>query len=319
MNDGSRRPAEATGATGTAGATDSIDSAGSADALSRRRQQRQRGGDKRIGWITAGRLAAGRSAGPGGEQLHALLTAAATLPAPDEFDPDESGQLNAVLAAYRRATDSTTRTTRATAGAGPRAARLVLVKCAAVLFIIGGTGLAVASAGALPSPMQRFAHDYFGAMGVPAPSSSVAAASPWASGSPVGNSALSPSPQPSAAATSAANTQSAALCRTVAEDPQNWHAELSPSARTVLIDAAGGDQKVVSYCAVVVAATGHGGGGSSASPPAEPTGNASTAAEGGGQPTATHGNPHPSHSAPPGQPTGLPSPSPNSHGGGTTH
>lgn len=267
---------------------------------------------ERIGWIAAGRLAAGISAGRGSRHLNALLTAAAQLPAPDRFDPAESEELTALLAAYRdaayrNAAESAPRTSRARTSRRVGGTRLLLVKCAAALFVVAGTGLATATAGMLPDPVQRLAHDYFGSVGVPAPSASGGAGSPTtpASGSP----AVSQSPSAVAGSADAATT---ALCRTVADDPQKWHAELDATDQALLDAAAGGNEKVVAYCTRIIASDGSAeGNGASAS--AGATGTSSPTAS-GAQPTATHGAPHPSHSPSPGPQTSHPSPSPNPHG-----
>src|SRR5438445_3357005 len=119
----------------------------------------------------------------------AALLAAAAAPDP-ERDSDERG-LEAVLAAYREAADAPVRetdmmgviereptaagaagatTAAGAAGAatgsaastrsssrapmGHRFTRALAVKCAAVLVLLAGTGMAVPGAGMLPAPMQ---------------------------------------------------------------------------------------------------------------------------------------------------------------------
>src|SRR5437660_1668595 len=102
--------------------------------------------------------------------LAALLAAAA---APDpELDGGERG-LDAILAAYREAADAPVRATevmgaveeapapprrtgnRASSGRG-RFTLAVAVKCAAALIVVAGAGMAAASVGVLPTPMQQF-------------------------------------------------------------------------------------------------------------------------------------------------------------------
>lgn len=210
--------------------------------------------------------------------LAALLAAAA---APDpERDGGERG-LEAVLAAYRAAADAPVRETDmmgavegrlAAAGSGsgragsrvpsPRRGRFTLalaVKCAAVLVVVAGTGVAAASVGALPAPMQRLAHDYLGGVGIPAPAT--APPSVNASATPRLGPSRPDTPNPTPVPTGSASAQSGqatpnellALCEIVVQAGDNWHSDLDKAQRDLLTTAAGGNPQVPAYCATVIA------------------------------------------------------------------
>lgn len=207
--------------------------------------------------------------------LAALLAAAA---APDpERDGDEHG-LAAVLAVYRSAADAPVRETDmmgavegrpAAAGSGRAGSRIpstrrgrftfaLAVKCTAVLVVVAGAGVAAASVGALPAPMQRLAHDYLGGVGIPAPTTAPPSAN--ASTTPRVGASRSDTPNPTPAPTgsaSALSTQSpnelVALCEIVVQAGDNWHSDLDKAQRDLLTAAAGGNSQVPAYCETVVA------------------------------------------------------------------
>lgn len=211
-------------------------------------------------------------------QLSALLAAAAAPP----FTQSEQ-DLVPVLAAFRAAADGVvhSRTARGD-GAGVRPRRMMTgrlsVTCAAVCLLTVGGGVAVANAGVLPGPVQQFAHDVFGAPAPGGPGAPLvvgSTASAPVAGTPTASGAVPPSPAASSATV-------AVLCERVARGGKNWRKELTGAERVSLAAAAGGEGKVVSYCAHVMAGsaqatatdtawTSVGSGSASASPDASAT------------------------------------------------
>jgi hypothetical protein len=256
---------------------------------------------KRIGWTAAGRLVDGKNGGPGTEELGALIAVAA---APASDAATDVMRLEPVLTAFRRAGVASAPQREARRAIRPRSSRAVLVKFATLFLILAGSGVAAASAGVLPAPMQRIAHDYFGGVGIPAPSVSGGAGSISPSGTP--SASGSPSPTPGPGDTTAANAaQLMPLCQTVAANSQNWRSVLDATDQAALIAAAGSPGHVPQYCAALLADSSNGASagapGTTSTPgqPSEPSSRPSPDA------SATHGNGHASHS---------PSPNPHSTG-----
>jgi hypothetical protein len=274
----------------------------------------------RIGWGAAGRLVDGDLGGdlggvPGVTDLDTLLAIASAPASEATLDP---ARLEPILVAFRGAAiaAATTATvprsetrprpqvrSQAQAQARARSPRAALVKCAAAFLVVGGSGVAAASAGVLPTSVQRIAHDYFGGVGIPAPSSSEAAGSnPSATPGAPGSAAATPGPGEATAGDAA---QLLPLCRQVAANPQNWRTVLDAADQAALVAVAGDPGHVRQYCATALAlpSSGPSDEGRSAEPsPAQSAGPASSADP---EPSETHGNGHASHS---------PSPNPHSTG-----
>jgi hypothetical protein len=220
----------------------------------------------------------------------AALLAAAAAPGPGP-DGDERG-LEAILAAYRAAVDAPVREThmmstvelepveapaagRGRASQGHRRfTRAVAVKFAAVLVAFAGTGVAVASAGMLPTPIQRFAHTYFGGVGIPGPNgiapTTAGSVTPLSTASRSGRATAGPESSGTASASAspvqATPAELAALCEIVVEAGDSWRSDLDKAQRDLLVATAGGNSNVVTYCNQLVA-----GGSPSASAPAPGT------------------------------------------------
>lgn len=257
---------------------------------------------RRIGWGAANRLIDGDDGRHGIGDLDTLLAVAAAPPSEATLD---SARLEPILVAFRAA-GAGARSTMPTPTRDRirrRSPRVALVKCAAAFLVVGGSGVAAASAGVLPTSVQRIAHDYFGGVGIPAPAASEAAAS---NPSTTPGAAGSPTPAPGAGdGTTGSTAQLMPLCRTVAANAQNWRVGLSRTDQAALIAAAGEPGHVKQYCATLL--TLPSGGPANASQGAAPSstlsGEPSPTAR--PEPTATHGNGHPAHS---------PSPNPHSTG-----
>ena len=259
---------------------------------------------RRIGWGSASRLVEGENGGRSTGNLDTLLAVAAAPPSEATLDPV---RLEPILMAFRGAGD------RAGAGGGspapprsairPRSPRAAVVKCAAVFLVIGGSGVAAASAGALPTSMQQIAHDYFGGVGIPAPAASgTAGANPSIAASAAGS--LSPAPG-SGEAAAGGSAQLMPLCRKVAANAQNWRAGLGAADQAALAAAAGEPGHVRQYCATLLTLPSGGPAGESQSATPSPTVSGEPSPSASPEPTATHGNGHASHS---------PSPKPHSTG-----
>jgi hypothetical protein len=269
-------------------------------AQSRRRPAR------RIGWGSASRLVDGENGGHGAGNLDTLLTIAAAPPSEATLDP---ARLEPILMAFRGAGAGT----HARVGAGwsapprsrtrPRSPRAAMVKCAAVFLVIGGSGVAAASAGVLPTSVQQIAHDYFGGVGIPAPAvSGTADANPSMTPSAAGS--LSPAPGPGEA-TAGGTAQLMPLCRKISANAQNWRTGLAAADQAALVAAAGEPGHVRQYCATLLTLPSGGAAGESQSAAPSPTLSGEPSPSASPEPTATHGNGHASHS-----------PSPNPHGTG---
>lgn len=259
----------------------------------------RRGPAGRIGWTTANRLVDGNQVGSGASDLDMLLAVAAAPASEATLDP---AQLEPVLMAFRRAGIGADPTPQPRRVNRRRSSRALLVKCAAALMVVGGSGVAAASAGVLPASVQRIAHDYFGGVGIPAPAASRTAGS-TSSGMP----SPSGSPSPSAGGDeAAANTaRLIPLCQTVASNPGDWRSVLDTADQAALVAAAGAPGHVPQYCAALLAtaSSSPADGSEGVTPsPAQPTGPSSKPTPGA---SATHGNSHASHS---------PSPNPHSTG-----
>ena len=167
---------------------------------------------------------------------------------------------------------------------------------AAAIAVLGG-GVAASYAGSLPGALQNFAHETLGA---PAAGESRAGPTPDASGRPVGPSV----------------TGSAAygLCNAYQHAEAHGTASQQAVAFRNLVNAAGGPDKVATFCASVP----HPGPASPASPPGRRVGQTGSASAPGhhgkpttppGKPTATPGKPTApagKPTAPPGKPTTTP-------------
>lgn len=263
---------------------------------------------RRIGWGAASRRVDGENGGRGAGNLDMLLAVAAAPPSEATLDP---ARLEPILMAFRGA--GTSAGAGAGAGAGssapprsrtrPRSPRLALVKCAAVFLVVGGSGVAAASAGVLPASMQQIAHEYLGGVGIPAPGASgTAGVNPSTAPGTAGS--LSPAPSPGAA-TAGSTAQLMPLCQTVAANPQEWRSVLDTADQAALVAAAGAPGHVEQYCAALLATSSSSAvsGNRGVTPsPGQPTETPSKATPGA---SATHGNAHASHS---------PSPNPHSTG-----
>src|SRR5262249_33472704 len=150
----------------------------------------------------------------------------------------------------------------------PRSRGAMVARCAAVLLVDAGGGVAAASAGILPASAQSLAHQYLGGIGVPAPNST---------GTPPGTVALSPMPTASSTPTptnqvlsrargattpptgsadpSAANSTLLDLCNQVIDGGDSWENDLSGQDLSLLAAAAGGDEKIVPYCTYLSSTT----------------------------------------------------------------
>jgi len=256
----------------------------------------RRGGNGENG----GRGGNGENGGRGAGNLDTLLAIAAAPPSEATLDP---AQLEPILMAFRGAGIGANPTPQPRRVIRQRSSRAALVKCAAVFLVVGGSGVAAASAGVLPSSMQQIAHEYFGGVGIPAPAASgtagvIPSTAPGTAGSP------SPAPSPGEA-TAGSTAQLMPLCQTVAENPQQWRSVLDTADQAALVAAAGAPGHVGQYCAALLATSSSSAvsGNQGVTPsPAQPTEPSSRATPGA---SATHGNAHPSHS---------PSPNPHSTG-----
>jgi hypothetical protein len=172
---------------------------------------------------------------------------------------------------------------------------LVSARTAAVAIIAAlslGSVATAAYTGALPAPMQRFAHDVFGAP-------------------PAGS---HPGSGPASAQPAATGYAALRLCNAWAEAKANGNAEQKAAAFRNLATAAGGAANVAAYCAAAPH-TAHPG----ETPPGQGEPTSHPAPHGSGPPTshpAPHGSGKPtSHPSPSRKPTTHPSPSrkPTSH------
>jgi hypothetical protein len=234
-----------------------------------------------------------RDGAQGVEELRALLAlASAPAPAAAAGASPDSARLGMVLAAYREAADTTRPTTR-TAAHRRSVAHPFAVRCTVVALLLSGAGVAAASTGILPAPIQRVAHRFFGGEGIPAPSGSDSASGAASSGpSDQATPTATPMPTPSALAS---NTLTA-LCLVVSTDTKDWQDQLDAAEQAALITAAGGQQKVKAFCKKQLADATQGataGATASSGSSASPSATASPDA------TATHGNAHSTHSASP--------------------
>ena len=287
-----------------------------------------------IGWRAANRILKGQDGGPGTEDLRTLIavaSATASTSAPTSassfaaFASDdrahaeaaaESVGREAMLTEFResaaawetgvgrRRTGSrngsrkTARKTTSRSGSRHTSRALVLRFATAVLLVCG-VGAAAASAGVLPSGMQRIARDYFGIGGVTAPSTHVRSSNAVTTGPPNGGGGNGGSATMRSGTASVAPTASdivVALCQRIARNEGNWQTDVGLADQATLITAAGGEHKVKSYCAQLLAGSGKG-----AIPSPNVTDSSGSDATGTPSPapsadaTATHGKSHASH------------------------
>lgn len=244
---------------------------------------------RRIGWRAAGRILDGRHGGRGTDDLHALI-AMASAPASPPTGHAGTGRAeavppNAVLAAFHETAAASPTTARKPVRRGSSSRGLAL-RFAASILVVCGAGVAAASAGVLPSGMQRIAHDYLGVGSAPASSAQVPSSSAATSGTPTSGAATTP------ITTGAVPTSAvAALCRQISPTGSDWRANLSTADQATLISAAGGDHKVKQYCARVLEDFQE---SPKATPSPETIGTPSSIPS--AKPTQTHGDPHASRS-----------------------
>jgi hypothetical protein len=218
---------------------------------------------RRIGRHEAERLLAGQPTDPDHPGLRRLLAAAAAPARPDEL----AGE-GAILAEFAQA-----HRTRTSANPARRrhAARLRIGRTAAkvtvgcVLVAAGGTAFA-AETGALPDVLQRHAHELFSALGVPAPASSGTQRggrpSTPADRSPTGTN-RTPSP---------AGTKAVELCQAWDAARKDPHGKAMAAERLrELLEVAGGERSVPTFCANVLAKAGSDGTPSEAPEPGPAT------------------------------------------------
>jgi hypothetical protein len=195
----------------------------------------------------------------------------------------------------------------------PMLTTLLSAKLAAALAA-GAVGLGgaatVAYAGALPAPVQDFAHHTIGAPAAHpgTPPNPTVSASPHTAARPVG----SPSPiaSPRSGGPNPAGAAAYGLCNSYSQALAHGSAADKSVAFGNLITAAGGADKVTTYCATVV----HPGATPSGQPSTHPTGQASTSPDAAssndptGKPTAPPTHPVSNH--PTGEPTANPTAQP---------
>jgi hypothetical protein len=171
----------------------------------------------------------------------ALLAAAAGPPLPHETRGER-----AAVDRFREAYDAADRRR-------PRRRRRIVAVLAAstVAVLLGGTAYA-AHSGRLPDPLQRTAHDFLSAVGVPAPDHPSPAPTPTPSAGT--SSPTAPSlTQPSASAALLRD-----LCRAWRAAEQDPHAQpITNDDRRVLGEAAGGEgrKQIDDYCGRLIGPT----------------------------------------------------------------
>ena len=277
-----------------------------------------------IGWRAANRILNGQDGGPGTEDLHALIaiasaTASTSAPAPASsfaaFASDDHARAEAraaaagreaVLSAFRESAagwkpgagrrtgsrngGSRTAQTTSRGTSSRHTSRVLVLRFTTAVLLVVGVGAAAASAGVLPSGMQRIARNYFGIGGVSAPSTHVPSSNAVTTGPPNGSggdgSAAAPSGTASVAPASSAVV--VALCQQIAQNEGNWETGVAPADQATLITAAGGEHKVKGYCAHMLAGKDK---GSTPSPVATGTPSPAPSVDA----TETHGKAHVSH------------------------
>lgn len=175
----------------------------------------------------------------------------------------------------------TTSGTRGTKIAGrSRTAALALTALSVSVVSLGGIG-AAAYVGVLPAPMQQAMHD---AVGAPAPGARDA-----------GSTSRAPTTPPTAAVGPTANAAAAGQCRAWATDKAMGTSREHSVAFRNLSTAAGGPEKVQSYCATVLAGKPANGaptasvGGTSPATPPKGRGTGTGATHGTGKPPTPPG------------------------------
>jgi hypothetical protein len=190
----------------------------------------------------------------GNPALAALLTAAAAPPC-----TQDGRDLAPVLAAFRTAGHDAARIPVGGCVAHRARPRRAVtgrsaVKCVVALALAIVGAMVAAQAGALPAPIQRFAHQV---LGVPAPGVPGAGV-PGSATTTTSASAGMASPTGDASSPSAAVSASAVLaglCQTVVRSGGDWRQRVGSDGQATLIAAAGGEQKVPSYCARLLSGT----------------------------------------------------------------
>jgi hypothetical protein len=131
--------------------------------------------------------------------------------------------------------------------------RIVAVLAAStVAVLLGGTAYA-AHTGHLPDPLQRAAHDFLSAVGVPAPDTPSPTPGPSASPSPSPSPSAGTGPGPAEPSPSVARLRG--LCQVWRAAEQDPHAPpITNNDRRVLGSAAGGDgrKQIDDYCARLI-------------------------------------------------------------------
>lgn len=218
-----------------------------------------------IGPDDVDRLIAGEPTGPEHRGLAALLSAAKAPPSPGELAGERAAVADFV-AAYREGQSTSLPTGRHRARK-PMPARAAAVKVAASVAVLVVSGSAVAAeTGHLPATAQRYAHDLFASVGVPAPRRPARTAEPV-----VGHStpaATDPTGTTPPAHTSGAATPASPSARpepAVTETPKGadarglceaWAAQREPQAKAMaaksrqeLVTLAGGEDRIPDFCA----------------------------------------------------------------------
>jgi hypothetical protein len=207
---------------------------------------------RRRGLDEADRLVAGDPAGPGNPGLDHLLGA---LRAPATTAETGGGRVTAAaLAAERRRAAQTT----GRKGRLPASARTIVVTTATVVALLSGGTAVAAGTGSLPAGLQQHAHRLFSALGVPAPGTGPSAPTPAPATSapdPVtpaptkvttAATATSPTPAPTRSA------EQVAWCQAWQVAADGGH-PMNGRDRRDLIAAAGGEEKVATYCGLPTA------------------------------------------------------------------
>jgi hypothetical protein len=246
---------------------------------------------RRIGRHEADRLLAGQPTDPDHSGLRRLLAAAAATARPDEL----AGE-GAILAEFAQAhrTRSSANPARRRHAAIPRIGRTaakVTVGC--VLVAAGGTAFA-AETGALPDRIQQQAHQLFSALGVPAPASS-GTPRDGQPGTPGDHSSIGTNRTPSPVGTTAVE-----LCQAWDAARKDPHGKAMSAERLhELLDVAGGERGVPTFCANVLAKAGSNGTPSEppapgAATPSHPSGNGNGNGNDNGNGRG-HPSPNPDH------------------------
>jgi hypothetical protein len=206
---------------------------------------------RRRGLDEADRLVAGDPAGPGNPGLDHLLGA---LRAPATTAETGGGRVTAAaLAAERRRAAQTT----GRKGRLPASARTIVVTTATVVALLSGGTAVAAGTGSLPAGLQQHAHRLFSALGVPAPGTGPSAPTPAPAPAPATATRVTPAPTPTPRPTTTApapsrSAEQVAWCQAWQVAADGGH-PMNGRDRRDLIAAAGGEEKVATYCGLPTA------------------------------------------------------------------